>query len=122
MSTPTEKRTRSCVRRPETPAEQLELELWATRLGFYGWGQLTAHTGKVDGIPETFKCHLFRFKDHKEESAIEKRAAGKFLHGLYILQALAADYTQPSTKTDRVVTLFDGHEAYLLIVDEATHP
>ena len=36
------------------------------------------------------------------------------------MRLLAADYTQPSTRTDRVVTSFDGYEAYLLIVDEAT--
>ena len=36
------------------------------------------------------------------------------------LRALLSDYTQPLTKTDRVVASFDGFEAYFLIVDEAT--
>ena len=33
------------------------------------------------------------------------------------LQASAADYTLPNSDTDRVVTSFNGFEAYLLIVD-----
>jgi hypothetical protein len=77
VSAPTEKRLRSRVRRPVTPSEQLESELWAARLGFCGWGQLEALPGKVDGIPTTFKCHPFRFIDHKEAAAIKKRASGK---------------------------------------------
>ena len=45
----TEKRTtrkkvkaRPSVRRPVTPSEQLESELWAARLGLCGWWQLAA--------------------------------------------------------------------------------
>lgn len=36
------------------------------------------------------------------------------------LRASASDYTQPSTKTDRVLASFNGFNAYLLIVNEAT--
>ena len=47
-------------------------------------------------------------------------AGQRFYMDFGFLRALAADYTQPSTKTDRIVTSFDGYKAYLLIVDKAT--
>ena len=74
---PWERRPLLRVRKPVTPAEQLESELWAARLGFCGLEQLVVLPGKVDGIPATIKCHPFRYMDHKETAVITKRAAGK---------------------------------------------
>ena len=48
--------------------------------------------------------------------------AGQRLYMEFVfLRASALEYTQSSTKTDRVVASFDGYEAYLLIVNKATH-
>ena len=87
--------------------------------------------GKVDGIPKTFEWHPFRFLDHKEQVAIKKHVAtqtgprviGKgcrFYMDFGFLRTLASDFGQPRVETDRVVTLFDGFELYLLIVYEIT--
>ena len=63
------------VRRPVTPSEQLESELWAAQLGFCGWWQLAALPGRAEGVPKSFSGHPFRFLDHKEQAAIKKQAA-----------------------------------------------
>ena len=87
--------------------------------------------GKVDKIPNVFKCHPFRYIDHKEEASIRKRAVGReseqmteagqrFYMDFGFLRALTADYKLPVTKTDRIVTSFDRLQSYLLIVDEHT--
>ena len=119
------------MRRPVTPSEQLESELWAACLGFCEWWQLAALLGRVEGVPNSFSGHPFHFLDHKEQVAIKKRAAtrtalrkaGKgriFYMDFGFLRSSSSDFRRPSTNTDSVVTLFDRFESYLLIVDEHT--
>jgi hypothetical protein len=63
------------IRRPVTTAEQLESKTWTTRMGFCSWWQLAVIQGKVDEISASFKCHPFRYLDHRKEVVIRKRAA-----------------------------------------------
>ena len=51
------------------------------------------------------------------------RKAGKgrrFYMDFGFLRSLSSDFGRPSTDTDRVVTLSDRFESYLLVVDEHT--
>jgi hypothetical protein len=74
MRTP---RARAKVQRPVTLTEHLGSELWVARLGFFGWWQLAVLSGKVNGVPLTFKSHPFRYIDPKEATATNKRPATK---------------------------------------------
>ena len=69
------KRPCAMIKRPVTIAEQRESKIWTTRIVFCSWWQLAAIQGKVDEISASFKCHPFRYLDHRKEVVIRKRAA-----------------------------------------------
>jgi hypothetical protein len=101
------------------------------RLGSPGEDQLDLLHGRVMGIPPGFQYHPFRFIDWKEEARVQKQAAGhaveqtsevgrQFYMDFGFMRASSSDYGAPNTKSDRVVTSWDGYSSYLLIVDEAS--
>jgi hypothetical protein len=61
--------------RPTNLAHKLELELWAACLGHCGEDQLIALATWADGLPNSFKFHLFRHIDWKVQAWIRKSAA-----------------------------------------------
>jgi hypothetical protein len=54
---------------------QLELELWAARLGHCGEDQLIALTNRADRLPNSFEFYPFRHIDWKVQAWIRKNAA-----------------------------------------------
>ena len=67
-------------KRPVGPAQQLESEMWAARLRFYGEWQLDVIPACADGLPMQFGYHLFRYIDHKEQAPVHRQAAGHKAH------------------------------------------
>ncbi len=61
--------------RPTNLAGQLELELWAARLGHCGENKLIALATWADGLPNSFELHPFRHIDWKVQAWIRKSAA-----------------------------------------------
>lgn len=115
--------------RPITPAQQLESELWATRLGFCGEHQLMILPQHVTGVPK-LHCHPLRFIDWKEEAQIRRQPAGgpaddldeagaRFHMDFGFIRASTGDLLRPNSQADRVVESYDGFSSYLLIVDAA---
>ena len=118
-------------RRPVRLAQQVESELWAARLGSCGEKQLEMLAGNADGIPDKFYCHPFRYIPHKEQARIQKHAAqrkatrmdetgARFFMDYGFMRASTAEYGPRSTEEDRVITSFDGFEAYLIAIDECS--
>jgi hypothetical protein len=108
-----------------------ELEVWMFRLGSPGEDQLDLLPGNVTGIPPGFHYHPFRSINWKEEARIQKQAAlrlaerttevkRRFYMDFGFMRASTSNYSQPSTKHDRVVLSYDGFSSYLLIIDKAS--
>jgi hypothetical protein len=79
-------------------------------------------------MPPVFKYHPFFFVDFKEQAYICKQPAqrtaerisgcgSEFFMDFGFMRASAEDYKQPNKAPVRIVHLYDGHCAYLLIVD-----
>ena len=89
--------------------------------------QIPHHT---KGTPPKFFPHPLRFIDHKAQARIHKQAVGKtpeqakpgmrWFMDFGFMRASTSDYTTPNTATDQVVTSFDGFNAYLLIINDAS--
>ena len=116
---------------PTSKARQIESEVWALRLGSPGKQQLDTLPRHVTGTPPVFEYHPFRSIDFKEQAYIRKQAAqqtaeriphcgAELCMDFGFLRASTNDYTRQKKDTDRVVLSYDGHCAYLLIVDSAS--
>jgi hypothetical protein len=101
------------------------------RLGSPGEVQLDLLTGNITGIPPGFHYHPFCFIDWKEDTRVQKQAAGKssertmdvgrrFYMDFGFMRASSSDYSRPNKKYDRVIDSWDGYSSYLLVVDEAS--
>ena len=115
--------------RPVGPAQQLESELWAARLGFCGEWQLDVIPACADGLPTQFDYHPFRYIDHKEQARVRRQAAGRvaervegcgqcFYLDFGFMRASAKHFGDKDDGKDSVVRSFDGFNSYLAIVDE----
>jgi hypothetical protein len=116
---------------PTSRAQQVESEVWALWFGSPGEQQLNVLPQHVIGTPPVFEFHLFWLIDFKEQAYIWKQPAGKstkriatrgteFFMDVGFLRASADNYCRPNRNTDRIVTSYDGHCAYLVIVDSAS--
>jgi hypothetical protein len=105
--------------------------LWALRFGSPGERQLDLLPQHVLGTPPIFEYHPFRSIDFKEQAYIKKQAAkrtaeriplcgAEFFMDFGFIRSSTEDYKWPNTTTDWVVLSYDGHSAYLLIVDGAS--
>ncbi len=105
--------------------------MWALWFGSPGEQQLNILPQHVIGIPPVFEYHLFWPIDFKEQAYIQTQPAGKsvkcistqgteFFMDFGFMCALADDYCHPNRNTDRIVTSYDGHCTYLIIVDSAS--
>jgi hypothetical protein len=56
-------------------ARQLELKIWAARLGHCGKDQLISLATHADGLPNSFEFHPFWYINWKEQARIRKHAA-----------------------------------------------
>jgi hypothetical protein len=112
---------------------QIEADLWQARLGHCSDWQLKVLPLSADGLPPKFNPHPFAFYDHYQQARIRKRPATKGKHpsraltksqhwymDFGFMRASQFDYSRPDKKEDRVVTSFDGYNAYLIVVDEFT--
>ncbi len=117
---------------PTSKARQVESEVWALRFGSPGKKQLGVLPRHVIGTPPVFEYHPFRSIDFKEWAYIRKQAAQRTAERIPhcgtelfmdfgFLRGSTDDYTWPNKDTDRIVLSYDGHCAYLLIVDSASH-
>jgi len=116
---------------PTSRAQQVESEVWLTRLGSPGEGQLDLLPGHFIGMPPVFEYHPFRSIDFKEQAYIRKQAAqcvaeriptcgAEFFMDFAFMRASTSDYKCPNKHTDQVVTSYDGHTSHLIIVDSAS--
>jgi hypothetical protein len=116
---------------PASKAKILESETWCLRLGGCSEQQLAELPKHVDGLPQKFEWHPFRFVDFREYARVHKqpvgrdpsrvsRKAARFYFDFGFMRASTSDFAKPSVETDRVVESFDGYNSYLLIVDEVT--
>jgi hypothetical protein len=135
ISIPTPKSHRSTCRVDDfIPKEkQIEADLWQARLGHCSEWQLKVLPMSADGLPSRFHPHPFASYDHYNHARIRKRPATRGKHpsravkkrqrwfmDFGFLRASTTDYSRPDKTRDRVVTSFDGYNAYLIIVDEYT--
>ncbi len=115
---------------PTSKARHVESEVWALRFGSPAEQQLDVLPRHVIGTPPAFEYHLFCSIDFKEQAYIRKQAAqqsaeriphcgAELFMAFGFLRASTDDYTRPNKDTDRIVLSYDGHCAYLLIVDSA---
>jgi hypothetical protein len=83
-------------------------------------------------MPPSFSTHPFCFIDAKEQDGIYKQLVGHspdkapqqglhFFMDFGFMHASTTDYQFPQPGSDRVVECFEGFNAYLIIVDEASH-
>jgi hypothetical protein len=113
--------------------KQIEADLWQARLGHCSEWQLKVLPMSADGLPSRFHPHPFASYDHYNHARIRKRPATRGKHpsravrkrqrwfmDFGFLRASTSDFSRPDKTRDRVVTSFDGYNAYLLIVDEYT--
>jgi hypothetical protein len=81
-----------------------------------------------DGMPPVFEYHPFRFVNFKEQAYIHKQPAqhtderipgcgSDFFMDFGFMRVLSEDYKWPNKALDCIVHSYDGHCAYLLIVD-----
>ena len=112
-------------------ARQVESEVWLTRLGSPGEGQLDLLPGHVIGMPPVFEYHPFRSIDFKEQAYIRKQDAqciaewiptcgAEFFMDFAFMRASTSDYKRPNKHTDQVVTLYDGYSSHLIIVNSTS--
>jgi hypothetical protein len=113
---------------PTTRARQVESKVWALQFGSLGEGQLDALPWHVGGMPSVFEYRPFRFVDFKEQAYICKQLArctaehipgcgSEFSMDFGFMQASIEDYKQPNKALNCIVKSYNGHWAYLLIVD-----
>jgi hypothetical protein len=113
--------------------KQIEADLWQARLGHCSEWQLKVLPMSADGLPSQFHPHPFASYDHYNQARIRKRPATRGKHpsravrkrqrwfmDFGFLRASTSDFSRPDKDRDRVVTSFDGYNAYLIIVDEYT--
>jgi hypothetical protein len=113
--------------------KQIETDLWQARLGHCSDWQLKVLPMSADGLPSRFHPHPFASYDHYNQARVRKRAATRGKHpsratdkrqrwlmDFGFLRASTTDFSRPDKSRDRVVTSFDGYNAYLVIVDEYT--
>jgi hypothetical protein len=120
---------------PEVTPKQLQIEadLWQARLGHCSDWQLKVIPLSADGLPPKFHPYPFAFYGHYQQACVRKRPATKGKHpsraltksqrwymDFGFMRSSQFDYSRPDKKDDRVVTLFDGYNSYLLVVDEYT--
>jgi hypothetical protein len=116
---------------PPSKARQIESKVWALRFVSPGEQQLDVLPRHVIGTPPVFEYHPFRSIDFKEQAYIRKQAAqwtaeriphcgAELFMDFGFLRASTDDYTRPNKDTDRIVLSYDGHCAYLLIVDSTS--
>jgi hypothetical protein len=116
---------------PVSRARQLESEVWALCFGSPGENQLDILPQHVIGTPPVFKYHPFHSIDFKEQAYICKQAAQrtakqilqcgiKLFMDFGFIRSSTEDYKRPNKKTNRVVLSYDGHSAYLLIINSAS--
>jgi hypothetical protein len=100
-------------------------------MGLCGTWQLSQLPHHVDGTPPVFSTHLFWFINQKEQGHIHKQPVGsspikaplpcmRFFINFGFMQASSSDYCHPQPGVDRVVECFEGFNAYLIIIDEAS--
>jgi hypothetical protein len=117
------------VRCPTMQRQQLEVKLWAARLGYCGEWQLDAITKAADGVPVVLEPHPFRFSDVKEQANVRHQPASssaprlnhkgqRFFMDFGFLCASTADFVRPDTKKDQVIRSFDGYTSYLAVLDD----
>jgi hypothetical protein len=113
---------------PTTKARQVESKVWALHFGSPGEGQLDLLPQHIKGMPPVFEYHPFWFIDFKEQAYIHRQPAkrmakwipgcgSEFFMNFGFMWASTEDYKRPNTATNRIVCLYDGYCAYLLIVD-----
>jgi hypothetical protein len=116
---------------PTSHGQQLLSELWALQMYHFGTWQLAQLPRHVDGMPPSFSTHPFCFIDAKEQGGIHNQPVGHSpdkasLPGLHFfmdfgfMRAPTMDYKFPQPGSDGVVECFEGCNAYLIIVDEAS--
>jgi hypothetical protein len=97
-----------------------------------GTWQLAQLPHHVDRTPPSFSTHPLHFIDAKEQGGIHKQPVGhspdkaplpglRFFMDFGFMRASTTDYQFPQPGSDRVVECFEGFNAYLIIVDEASH-
>jgi hypothetical protein len=115
---------------PVSRARQLESEVWALRFGSPGENQLDVFLQHVIGTPPVFEYHPFHSIDFKEQAYICKQAAQhtaeqipqcgvELFMDFSFIRSSTEDYRHPK-KTDWVILSYDGHSAYLLIIDSVS--
>jgi hypothetical protein len=83
-------------------------------------------------MPPPFSTHPFCVINAKEQGGIHKQPVGhspdkaplpglRFFMDFGFMCASTMDYRFPQPGSDRVVECFEGFNAYLIIVDEASH-
>jgi hypothetical protein len=113
---------------PTTWARQVESKVWALQFGSPDEGQLDVLPHQVDRMPPVFEYHPFCFVNFKEQAYIRKQPAQRtaeripgcgteFFMDFSFMRASAGDYKRPNKALDLIVHLYDGHCAYLLVVD-----
>ncbi len=107
--------------------------MWALRFGSPGETQLDILPPHVLGTSLVFEYHPFRSIDFKEQAYIRKQAAQqtakrvskcgikRLFMDFGFIRSSTNDYKHPNKQTDQVVLSYDGHSAYLLIVNSASH-
>jgi hypothetical protein len=116
---------------PTSKARQVQSEVWMLQFGSPGEHQLNVLLQHIVGTPSMFEYHPFCYIDFKEQAYIRKQAAqltaeriptcgAEFYMDFGFMWSSTKDNKWPNKATERVVTLYDGYSAHLVIVVDAS--
>lgn len=115
--------------KPTSRAKQIEVKLWAARLGFPAEWQLDVINDAAAGLPDKFAQHPFSKHLECADAGIAKQPSGKsptpvnergqhFYVDFGFMRASTFDYTQHDPAKDRVIQSYDGYNSYQIIVNK----